>query len=259
GGLTAALIGASLTAGVITSIYSVAVNTTNYVLNFNINVTDEELDKQLESQIKRFYGLFGNVVGSSMGYLVCGAIPGALSFAFNPTLAAAIMRDLDDEAREEVLGQVNVISRTAVQTLINAELANKFKSARRFLKKNPDNPFAQFVRGIIGEKNFKKWGDSNQPSWTIKKNIIENKVESLPGGWKEFAEEALEAFGDSCIESGFIIANNMDSYLAAQALMRDSQLGRQTDVSIVLGKRGTSTNPAQPQPKIKSLPQKQTK
>ncbi|TFI53097.1 hypothetical protein BLD44_017280 [Mastigocladus laminosus UU774] len=204
-----------------------------YVLNFNINVTDEELDKQLESQIKRFYGLFGNVVGSSMGYLVCGAIPGALSFAFHPTLAAAIMRDLDDEAREEVLGQVNVISRTAVQTLINAELANKFKSSRRFLKKNPDNPFDQFVRGMIGEKNFKKWGDSNQPSWTIKKNIIENKVESLPGGWKEFAEEALEAFGDSCIESGFIIANNIAeaknhfyNYVQNEAKLLNSKIDR---------------------------------
>jgi hypothetical protein len=235
----------------------VVLNTSNFVLNFNINTTDEELNKQLENQIKRFYGLFGNVVGSSMGYLVCGAIPGALSFAFNPTVAATIMRDLDDEARADILGQVNVISRTAVQTLINSELMRKFKSARRFLKKNPDNYFARIVRQIIGEDDFKKWGDENRPSWSIKKNIIEKRVEALPEGQKQFAEQALEAFGDSCIESGFIIASNIDSYLAAQVLMRDNTLGRQTDVTITLGKRGTPDTPNQP--KINPQSQKKKK
>ncbi|MCC5620710.1 hypothetical protein [Nostoc sp. CHAB 5715] len=233
GALSASFIGAGMAAFSLTQLVSIVASTSNFVLNFDINQTDEQLDQLLAQKIEGFYGLLGNVVGESMGYLVCGAIPGAISFAFNPAVGAAIMRDLDDDARSEILGQVNVIARTAFQTMINAELANRFKSSRRFLKKNPDNGFAKMVKSIIGEENFKKWGDSNNSSFTIHQDIIEKRIEAIPDkGKRQFLEEALEGFADSCLESGYIVASNLDSQLAAQALMRQSVLGRSTDVSI---------------------------
>jgi hypothetical protein len=233
--LTASLLGAQLLGGVLTNLWSAIVNTSSYVVNFNINTTDDELLEQLKSRLESFYGLLGATVGSSMGYLVCGAIPGALSFAFNPAVGAAIMRDLDDEARSEVLGQVNGIARTAFQTLINAKIAEQFKSSRRFLKQNPNNPFAKIVRRQLGEDGWKKWGDSNQPSFTISQNIIQKSIDANPDkGTRDFLENAIENFSDSCIEAGFIVANNLDSQLAANALMQRAVLGRQTDVSITI-------------------------
>lgn len=233
GALTASMIGLGIVGFSITQLVSIVSSTTNFVVNFDINQTDEQLDQLLVQKMEGFYGLLGTTVGTSMGYLVCGAIPGAVSFAFNPAVGAAIMRDLDDDARSEILGQVNVIARTAFQTLINAELTNRFKSSRRFLKKNPDNPFAKTVRSIIGEENWKKWGDSNNSSFTIHQDIVEKKIESIPDkGKRQFLEQALEGFADSCLESGYIVANNLDSHLAAQALMRQSVLGRQTNVVI---------------------------
>lgn len=233
GALSAGMIGAGITAFSLTQLVSIVASTSNFVLNFNINQTDEELDKLLVQKIEGFYGLLGTTVGTSMGYLVCGAIPGAVSFAFNPAVGAAVMRDLDDDARSEILGQVNVIARTAFQTMINAELANRFKSGRRFLKKSPDNPFSKAVRSIIGEENWQKWGAANNSSFTIHQNIIEKRIEAIPDkGKREFLERALEGFADSCLESGYIVASNLDSQLAAQALMRQSLLGRPTDVIV---------------------------
>ncbi len=233
GALSAGLIGAGIVGFSLTQLVSIVASTTNFVVNFDINQTDEQLNQLLVQKMEGFYGLLGQTVGSSMGYLVCGAIPGAVAFAFNPAVGAAIMRDLDDEARSEILGQVNVIARTAFQTMINAELTNRFKSSRRFLKKNPNNPFAKAVRGIIGEENWKKWGDSNNSSFTIHQNIIEKNIEAIPDkGKRQFLEEALEGFADSCLESSYIVANNLDSQLAAQALMKQSVLGRSTDVKI---------------------------
>ncbi|MBG1268250.1 hypothetical protein [Nostoc sp. WHI] len=236
GVLSAGMIGAGIIGFSLTQLISTVASTSNFVLNFDINQTDAQLDQLLAQKIQGFYGLLGTTVGTSMGYLVCGAIPGAVSFAFNPAVGAAIMRDLDDDARSEILGQVNVIARTAFQTMINAELANRFKSSRRFLKKNPDTGFSKIVRSIIGEENWKKWGDSNNSSFTIHQNIIEKRIEAIPDkGKREFLEQALEGFADSCLESGYIVANNLDSQLAAQALMRQNLLGRPTDVSISFG------------------------
>ncbi|BAZ50511.1 hypothetical protein NIES4103_31270 [Nostoc sp. NIES-4103] len=231
--LTGGLMLAQLAGGLLSTVWSTIVNTTQFIVNFNLNTSDEELDQQLINEINSFYGLLGSAVGSATGYLVCGAIPGSLSFAFNPGVAAAIMRDLDDDARAEVLGHVNNITRRAFQTLINNELRNKFKSTRRFLKKNPDNKFSQFMKKMLGEENWKKWGESNRPSFTITQDVIEKKIEQVPDpGQRQFLENALEEFSDTCMESGFIIANNFDSQLAAYALMQRNIIGRPVDVVI---------------------------
>ncbi|NEU76951.1 hypothetical protein PI95_031760 [Hassallia byssoidea VB512170] len=233
GALTATMIGGGFLAISVTQIVSLIFGTTNFIINFNINKSDTELDAELVAKIESFYGLLGEAVGSAMGYLVCGALPGAVAFAFNPAVGAAIMRDLDDDIRSEILGSVNQISRSAFQTLINAALVEKFKSTRRTLKKNPDSGFSKIVRSIMGEENWKNWGKSNQESFTIYNNVIEKRIEAIPDkGKREFLENALEGFGDSCMEAGYIVANTLDSQLAAQALMRQAILGNPTDVRI---------------------------
>ncbi|GAA6621588.1 hypothetical protein [Scytonema sp. NUACC26] len=234
GFLTAGMILAGFVGGLLTTIWTIAISTTHFILNFNINQSDNELYEALENRIKSFYGLLGTTVGSATGYLVCGAIPGAMAFAFNPAVGAAVMKDLDDEAKSEILGHVNGIARTAFQTLINAELTNKFMSTRRFLKKNPDNPFSQFVRAMIGEDNWKHWGESNRKSFTIQQDIIEKRIEKIKDpGWKSFLENALEEFGDSCMEAGYIVANNLDSQLAAYSLMQRQVLGQPVEVQLL--------------------------
>jgi hypothetical protein len=233
GALTVSFLAAGAIGFTLTQIVSVVSNTTNFVFNFNVNASDAELDAALEAKIESFYGLLGAAVGSSMGYLVCGALPGAVAFAFNPAVGAAIMRDLDDEAKDEIFQHVNSISRMAFQTFINANLAERFKSSRRFLKKNPSNPFAKAVRNLMGEENWKKWGESNRPSWTIHQDVIEKRIEAIPDkGQRQFLEEALEEFADTCLEASHIVANTLDSQMAAQALMRTATLGRPTDVRI---------------------------
>jgi hypothetical protein len=233
GALTASFLLAGAIGFTLTQVVSIVASTTNFVFNFNVNASDAELDAALEAKIESFYGLLGSAVGSSMGYLVCGALPGAVAFAFNPAVGAAIMRDLDDEARDEVFQHVNSISRMAHQTLINATLADKFKSSRRFLKKNPDNIFAKGVKRLMGEENWKKWGESNRPSWTIHQDVIEKRIEAIPDkGQRQFFEEALEEFADTCLEAAHVVANTLDSQMAAQALMRSATLGNPTDVKI---------------------------
>ncbi|MBW4480846.1 MAG: hypothetical protein KME54_29435 [Tolypothrix brevis GSE-NOS-MK-07-07A] len=233
GALTVAFLAAGAIGFTLTQVVSVIVNTTNFVFNFNANASDAELDAALIAKIESFYGLLGSAVGSSMGYLVCGALPGAVAFAFNPAVGAAIMRELDDEGKDEIYQHVNSISRMAFQTFINANLAERFKSSRRFLKKNPNNPFAKAVKNLMGEDNWKKWGESNRPSWTIHQDVIEKRIEAIKDkGQREFFEQLLEEFADTCLEATQIVASTIDSQMAAQALMRSATLGNNTDVRI---------------------------
>lgn len=223
---------------VVTPLLQSGIQATGQVLNFNIMQTDNELWKQVEDKVNGLYGLLGTTVGSAMGWLVCGALPNSVMFRFNPAVAAAIAQDLNPDARAEMYGYIAQIVRLTSQTIINSELVNRFTSLRRELKRDPNTEFAKFVRSTIGEENFKKWGDANQKPWTIKKNVIDAQIEKEQDPqWKQFYQNSLEGFTDACIEASFIIANNLDTYIAAQKIARSSTLGRVQAVRIRVGQQ----------------------
>ncbi|BAZ38683.1 hypothetical protein NIES4101_46230 [Calothrix sp. NIES-4101] len=218
---------------VVTPLLQLGIQTTGQVLNFNINQTDEELWKELENKVNGMYGLLGTTVGSALGWLVCGALPNSVAFRFNKAVAVAIAQDLNEEARQELYAYIGQIVRLSAQTLLNSELINRFTSLRRELKRNPESEFSKFVRRTIGEDRFKKWGDANQEAWTIKKNIIDASIaKEQDPQWKQFYENTLEGFTDSCMEASFMIANNMDTYIASQKIARSNMLGRVQTVRI---------------------------
>lgn len=221
---------------VVTPILQTAIQGTGQILNFNIMQTDEELWKQVEDKVNGLYGLLGTTVGSAVGWLVCGALPNSVAFRFNPAVATAIAQDLNPDARAEMYGYIAQIVRLTSQTIINSELVNRFTSLRRELKRDPDTDFAKFVRSVIGEENFKNWGKDNQKPWSIKKNVIDAQVDKEQDpGWKQFYQNSLEGFTDACIEASFMIANNLDTYIAAQKIARSATLGRVQAVRIRLG------------------------
>jgi hypothetical protein len=212
------------------------IQVTGQAINFDINQTDEDLWKQLENKVNGMYGLLGTTVGSAMGWLVCGALPNSAMFRFNKAVGVAIAQDLNEEARGELYGYIGQIIRLSTQTVINSEAINRFSSTRRELKRNPDTDFARFVRSIIGEDTFKKWGEKGQQPWTIKKDIIEKNIAKEKDPlWKQFYENTLEGFTESCIEASMIVANNIDTYIATQKIARTNMLGRVQTVRIRLG------------------------
>lgn len=231
-GMMVAITGAPL----ITTTVQTGVQTTNQILNFNINQTDDELFRQIEQKINGMHALVGTTIGTALGWLVCGALPNSLGFKFNKPLATAIAQELDEESRSELYAYIGQLIRLTTQTLFNAELVNRFTSLRKELKRNPDSDFAKFVRRTIGEENFKKWGESGQQPWTIKKNVIDAQIDKEKDPiWKQFYENTLEGFSDSCMEASMIVTNNLDAYIASQALARTNLLGRVQTVRVRFG------------------------
>lgn len=219
--------------GVITSLpalFGLGVRTTQYVFNFNWNATDQDLTAALKSQMESLYGLTGGLLGSSLGYLVCGALPGATAFAFNPAVAKAILNEVGDEAKDELMGQVAQCANTAFQSLVNAVILKSFMGARKWLKR-PNTPIYNSLKLALGD-NFTKWGDAGRPSFTFNQ-AIENRVEKIKDpNLRNFTEEFLENFSDSCLEASYVVVNTIESQMAAQRLMQQQLLGPQQTVAI---------------------------
>jgi hypothetical protein len=250
GGLARKVLGNTLVRiGIFVALVQAATTTIGYIVNFNFNVSDNELIAQIKANLEQFYELLGGAVGTATGFLMCGALPGTLLFAFNPAVALVVMAELDEEAKSELYGQVSAISQLTFQTLINAELSRQFMNARRYLKRDPKHPIAKLVKAVMGAANFKKWGDDNEPSFTIRENVIERFIESLPSGKREFTENFYENFTESCMESGFIVAQNIDSAIAANVLAQRNIIGNPADVSIILNPPLPSPGNKQPPPK----------
>lgn len=233
---TAGFMAAVTLAPIATTLLQSVISTSNQILNFDINQTDEELYKQLEAKVNSMYGLLGTTVGSALGWLVCGALPNSLAFRYNKAVGVAIAQDLDEDARAELYSNIAQIIRLSSQTLLNSELINRFASTRRELKRNPDSTFGKFFRKVIGEETFRKWGEAGQQAWTIKKNLLDPIIEKEKDpNWKQFKENALEGFSDSCMEASFIVANNLDTYIASQKIARSNMLGKIQHVRIQIG------------------------
>lgn len=202
-------------------LWGFVVNTVQYVFNFNWNITDKELDQQIEAKINTFYGMIGQTAGTAMGYLVCGALPGAVSFAFNPTVARVVLANVGEEAKSEVYGQIAQISRGCLNTLVQAAVGKSFKSSRRWLK-NPKSPFYKILKDKLGDK-FTNWGESAQPSFSFNQSV-ENRVEKIKDPrLKNFTQEFLENFSESCIEAGYIVTTSIYEQMAAMKLMQEQQ------------------------------------
>lgn len=212
---------------------------TRYVYNFNWNQSDKQIAEEIEAGVKNLYGLLGGTLGSATGFLLCGALPGAIAFGFNKSLGAAILRNVGNEAKEEVLQQVAALAWASSQTLANAAFKRLFMGARRWIKK-PGSVVHELFKEILGEDNLKKWGEEGQPAYTFS-GVIEKKVEKIPDErLKLFTEEFIENFAESCVEAGYVVSNTIESYLAAQKMMQDEALGEERIVEIEFNR---STSP----------------
>lgn len=240
--LIAGAVGAFLSAGLLiqigvlltlTALFTFVITTIQILYNFNWLESDEEINKEIEAAYNSLYGLTGGLLGKSLGYLVCGALPGVTAFAFNKGVAAAIFEELGEEAKSELLGQLSALANATFRAFATAQIKKQFKSARRYLKKKPNHPLSKILREKMGEKAFAEWGKKSGQSFTLA-NHVESKVENIKDPrLRNFTEEFLENFSEGCTEAGYIVVNTIDSTMAAQRMMNRRASGIDADENVV--------------------------
>lgn len=220
----------------ILSLVIIAVQT---IWNFDWAQSDAEIEEKIKASFDQYYGRVGEFAGKLTGYLVCGALPGVLSFCFNKSVAAAIFANLTEEAKDELLGDLAAIARSVLATLVNALMLKGFKSARKWIKR-PGTPLHNYIKEKMGAKNFEKWGNEKFDKPFTIAGKVEERIEKIKDPkLRSFTEEFLEGLSEGCIEAGYIVANTIDSHMAAQTLI-NQRMGLSPDEEVVRIRLGTT-------------------
>lgn len=216
----------------LTSIWGWITSTLQYVWNFNFQMTDKQIDEQINARWEALSGMLGGALGNLVGYLGCGVLPGAVMFAFNEPLGAYVLANVGEEMAEEFLGNVTQIVQYSFQAATESLVLWSFKNIRKMIKNNPD-----LVRWFFGKKTddiVKAWGKEGSEPWSFAL-ATEKAIEKIPNAAvRNFVEEFLEEAWDGCVEAGYVVANSVDSYLAAEKLKQQEMpvLGQQKYVEV---------------------------
>lgn len=199
--------------------------TAQFIWNFNWNATDEELDQHLDNLRNTIASQLGGTLGNLSGYLVCGVAPAAGIMYFNEILGLKLLKEVGEEALDELAGNLSALTRTLFNGGMQQLLIQNFKNVRRLIKWSADIPG---VSAILGEKRtraIKAWGEKGSKPWSFAK-AFEEWIDNIESPLlQNFTEEFFDELFDSCQEAGYIIANGLDEWYMKQQASSDVILG----------------------------------
>lgn len=184
---------------------------------FDWNQPDDQIDQAAKQQWQQYGSLLGGLSGNAFGYFACGVVPATSMAVFNRDLAVYVLREVGEEAFEELTSQFSYALQQTVRNLARQSFGWLYKGARRWLK-DPNNPVGDLIFGGRAAEVREKWGAANAPSWSFAQEVDE-KVEKIPSQfWQNFTEEFIEEAIDACIEAGYVVANAAESFYARQRM-----------------------------------------
>lgn len=211
------------------AIWGLIVSTAQFIWHFNWNATDEQLNQQIQNTWNTTAGLVGGLLGQTLGWLACGVLPGAVTFCFNEVAGAYILKQVGEEMAEELAASAANVVRQAFRATAETLLVWSYKNVRKLIRSN-----SKWIGKVLGknyEKAIEAWGQKGSKPWSFAQ-ATEDAIERIPNeALRNFTEEALEEFFESCVEAGYVVANSIDSYLAAKKIEADP-LGKRRIVEI---------------------------
>jgi hypothetical protein len=224
-----------LVGGLAQALVGLFVQATNFVMNFNWNATDKQLDAITKQNLTRLGGLVGGTLGNAFGWALCGIVPGLVIYKFNPILGLKVLKDVGEEALEELADNLAVLVRSVLATTATWAVIQSFKGFRRFAKAWAKNDptfkiLEKFLPGL--GKNIQKWGEEGSKPWTFA-GARDELIEKLPDGWlEEGVEEFVEETWDACVEALYVVAADVDQWMLEQQLEKQYKNGPEEVVEI---------------------------
>ena len=219
-----------------TRIFAGFVSAGQRISTFDFNKTDVQLENELKQHNTILASSLGALTGRSIGKALSIGGAGLAGITVpkisSTNLAKRLVQATSEEAKEEILDEVTQVLRTVGSLVGNRLLIEGYMKFRSFLKKQPLFVLERFFDPATARYIKNTWGEPDAEP-LILSETIEEKVESISNPMiQNFVEEALEEFYDAFIESGFIIATELDSALA-EFQMQSSQPGQTITVQTV--------------------------
>lgn len=217
----------------ISAIWSWIVSAALQVTNFNWNITDTQLDDEVKQAEIAVAGARGALRGATIGYAICGFIPVATIAVFNEAMALYALKELGEEAAEEIGSLAATYIQLVLQQNAKKNFANLYKSYRHILRPAAIGVANLLVRlGVLTQDSVDKADKNRKQPWSFH-SALEDSIESIPNlAQREETEQFWEELGEACIEAGYIVAGGIDSYLAQQHIANAGILGSERIVEI---------------------------
>lgn len=200
----------------LTGLWSLFTSTLQFIWRFDWNMTDDSIDQQIRQRWDAIAGLLGGTLGNLVGYLGCGVLPGATIMAFNEPMGAYVLEHVTEELADEFMANLANLVRYTFMSGVQSLLLWGFKNIRKFIKSDP--ALVGRIFGASAEKAVKAWGAAGSKPWSFA-IALDSAVESIPNTFiKNFVEEFLEEAWDGCVEAGYVVANSIESFMAAEKL-----------------------------------------
>jgi hypothetical protein len=201
----------------LTSLWTMFTSTALELYYFDWNIPDDQIDQAAKTRWSAYGGILGGTAGNALGFFACGIVPATSLFALDERLASYVLREVSEEAFEELTFELAYVLRLSFRNLTRQTAGWLYKGARRWLK-DPENPIGGLLFGENAANVRKTWGEANAPSWSFAQ-AVEAKIEKIPNQfWQNFTEELIEEAIDACIEAGYVVANSVEGYYAQQKL-----------------------------------------
>ena len=220
-----------------TAIWNGVVAATRAVWNFNWRVTDQEIDSQIQGNLLSLAGASGGFVGRIVGWVACGAVPGAAIFAFNESLGLHVLEKVGEEALEDLASEAAGLIRTTVRALAQNFFLWSYKNLRSLLL-SPNNSVVNTLikYGVLDQgtvDRFRTAAGSPKPwSFALK---FEELIESIENPFsQEFTEEFFDELFDACVEAGYVVAGGIDEFLVNNEMTFERLMGRERRVEIII-------------------------
>jgi hypothetical protein len=201
----------------LTNLWSMFTSAAIELYYFDWNIPDDQIDQQAKNRWSAYGGILGGTAGNALGFFACGIVPATSLFAFDERLASYVLREVSEEAFEELTFELAYVLKLSFRNLTRQTAGWLYKGARRWLK-DPNNPIGGLLFGSRADEVRKTWGEKNAPSWSFAQ-AVDKKVEKIPNQfWQNFTEELIEEAIDACIEAGYVLTSSIEGYYAQQKL-----------------------------------------
>ncbi|NJN04884.1 MAG: hypothetical protein HC816_21785 [Leptolyngbyaceae cyanobacterium RM1_1_2] len=202
----------------VTDIFGWIINGIGAISRFNWNQTDLQLQQTLKNQNLLIASTWGSFAGQGAGWLAGLAIGYGVSLVVpvigSAALARGIAATVGSEALEELYFGLMASIRATATGLATGALINAYVQARRFLKRAPIQALTKLFGAEKARFIKNKWGAEGGPDLSFATQF-EESIENLGDDYVQvFLENFFEESWDGFIESGYIVASELDAAYA---------------------------------------------
>lgn len=183
------------------------VKETQFLYNFNWQITDESLLQQQEGLLTSLYAASGDAAGRGLAGLFCGVIPGLALVKLNFLNAVNFWEVANSTIKSQFLSSLSNLLNISKEIITQKVFAETFKNSRKIIKSLvvPGSPLAKMFPDQA--KMIQAWGGKDAKPWSFAISVQE-KIKAIPDkNLKAFTGAALSSFMNSCSEDLIAISN----------------------------------------------------